>query len=108
MQVSSNNHQSIYTLGQLKEKLTPVFDAAPVFKATLFGSYAKGKANTNSDIDIVIDSKGQLLGLNFFGVVASIEDTLEKKVDVYEISEIKDGSSFMQTINTEGVVFYER
>jgi len=50
----------IYTVDDIKGMLNPIFSSAPIYKAVLFGSYAKGVATEASDIDIVIDSKGEL------------------------------------------------
>ncbi|MCL2255443.1 MAG: nucleotidyltransferase domain-containing protein [Firmicutes bacterium] len=101
--------KKIYTIEELKEKLTPIFDSAPVYKAILFGSYARGEANEKSDVDIIIDSRGELLNFNFFGVMGYSEEAVEKYVDMYEISELLEGSPVLASINNnEGVVIYER
>ena len=47
---------TIYTPEQIQQILFPVFLQYPVKKAILFGSYAKGTAETKSDIDILVDS----------------------------------------------------
>ena len=56
--------------------------AAPVYRAVLFGSYAKGNATDKSDVNIVIDSKGELLNINFFGLLEDIRTQLNKRVDL--------------------------
>ena len=98
----------IYTVEELREKLTPIFDNAPVYKAILFGSYAKGDADAKSDVDIVIDSRGELININFFGVMGRAEDAVDKYVDLYEIRELKPDSPVLNAINTDGMVIYER
>ena len=50
-------------------------------KIGLFGSYAKGKANANSDIDLVIEFE-QPIGFRFFELVEYLEHLLGQKVDV--------------------------
>jgi uncharacterized protein len=52
-----------------------------VSKIGLFGSYAKGKANANSDIDLVIEFE-QPIGFRFFELVEYLENLLGQKVDV--------------------------
>ena len=101
-------NQDIYTIDEIKEKLTPIFQAAPIEKAILFGSYAKGLQTSKSDVDIVIDSKGVLVNINFFGVLEDICVCLDKRIDLLEMSEIHDDSPIMRTILHEGVVLYER
>ena len=46
----------------------------------LFGSYARGDADENSDIDLRID-KGSMRGLSMGRLLVDIEDALGKKVD---------------------------
>ena len=108
MQGVANNQNVIYTIEQLKEKLTPIFDAVTVKKAILFGSYAKGNASADSDIDIVIDSQNTLTGFKFFNVVGRAEEQIGKPVDMFDLSEIKESSPMLYAIQNEGVVLYER
>lgn len=98
----------LYTIDEIKSKLLPVFQSAPVYRATLFGSYAKGLATESSDVDIVIDSQGKLLNLHFYGILEDITEALGKPVDLIEISEIKPESPILADIHQSGVVLYEQ
>ena len=98
----------VYGINEIKTLLNPVFNSAPVYRAILFGSYAKGIATEKSDIDIVIDSKGELLGIGFYGVLEDVVTSLDKSVDMIEISEIKHDSPIHKEIQNEGIVLYER
>jgi len=108
MQISQTTQNKAYTIEQLKEKLAPIFINTKVQKAVVFGSYANGNATASSDIDIVIDSKSQLKGFDFFSVVADIEDALEKPVDVYEAHYLPDNSVVTKAVNAGSVIIYER
>ena len=96
----------IYNLEEIKNILAPVFLVNPVHRAVLFGSYAKDMATNNSDIDIVIDSQGQLLNINFYGLLEEITEKLNKKIDLFELSEIKENSPIYNAIQKEGVILY--
>ncbi|MCL2814206.1 MAG: nucleotidyltransferase domain-containing protein [Oscillospiraceae bacterium] len=100
--------EKVYTLEEIKKILVPVFMVNAVYKAILFGSYAKGSATGNSDIDIVIDSNGELLNIHFYGLLEQIIEKLNKKVDLFEISEIKKDSPIFEEIHREGVLLYAR
>ena len=50
----------VYTVAQLQSMLTPIFRKNRVRKATLFGSYSKGKA-TGYHYTRVSDSKGEVI-----------------------------------------------
>ena len=98
----------VYNVEEISEKLRPIFESKPIHKAILFGSYSKGIASTYSDIDIVIDSRGQLRGLMFYSVLEDIVEALNKDVDLFEISEIRNDSPIQSEIFERGVILYER
>ena len=100
--------ERVYSVDEIKNKLYPIFVAAPVYRAILFGSYAKGNATTKSDVDIVIDSKGELININFYGVLEDITETLDKSIDLIEISEIRKNSPILSEIQNKGVLLYEK
>ena len=96
-----------YTMDELKNLLAPLFPAYAVYKAILFGSYARGEATQRSDVDLVVDSRGKLLNINFYGLLEDIVQRLGKKIDLIELSEIQKGSEIDRIIAREGVVIYE-
>jgi len=100
--------ESKYDVNRLKEILHPIFDANPIYTATLFGSYAKGNATERSDLDIVIDSRGQLLNMAFYGVLDEITERLGLQVDLFELSEIHKPSPMLTEIEKNGVRIYDR
>ena len=100
--------QRAYTTTEIKEALFPIFEANSIDKAILFGSYAKGTASSTSDIDILIDSGGKIRGINFFGILADISETLDVSVDLFETYELIEGGRIQQEIAKTGVVIYER
>ena len=100
--------ERLYTTNEIKEKLFPVFNAVPVEKAILFGSYAKGSPTLSSDVDILIDSNGKIRGIDFFGVLADITEALNIPVDLIEASHLIDGGRVQREIAETGVVIYER
>ena len=97
-----------FNIEEIKETLYPVFTSNPVYSATLFGSYARGNADGLSDVDIVIDSRGELLNMSFYGVLDEICERLGKQVDLFELSEIHDPSPLFSIIQEEGVRIYEK
>lgn len=92
----------------LRQKLVPIFDKEPIFRVILFGSYAKGNNDELSDVDLVIDSEGQLIGLDFFRVLDEIVNALQLDVDLFEQAEIVRGSPMDDVIQHEGITLYER
>ena len=99
---------TIYKIEEISEKLRPIFESSPIYKAVLFGSYSKGAATANSDIDIVIDSRGEIRGLNFYRVLDEIVEALNADVDLFEASEIRKNSFIENDLIEQGIVLYER
>ena len=100
--------ERVYTASEIKEKLLPIFNNNLVERAVLFGSYAKGNPTPLSDIDILIDSKGKIKGIDFFGVLEEMIEALGVPVDLIEASQIIDGGRVQSEIAQTGVVIYER
>ena len=95
-------------LQTIKIQLEPLFIKHGVVRAIVFGSYAKGTATENSDIEIVIDSDGLLDGMNFFTAQYELSQALPIKSDIYEQIEIKEDSGLQSEILKHGVIIYER
>ena len=100
--------ERVYTTNEIKERLRPIFSAVPIEKAVLFGSYAKGNPTRTSDVDILIDSKGKIRGIDFFGILEDITEALSVSVDLIEASQVIDGGQAQREIAETGVVIYER
>lgn len=98
----------IITIDKIKEKTIPILRNYPVDKAILFGSYAKGEASGNSDIDLYIDTNGKLKGLDFVGLLEILVNTLGIEIDLIDKSHIEPNSLIIQEIENEGMVIYEK
>ncbi len=94
----------IYTQEQIKDILYPVFKEYGVHKAFLFGSYVKGLAKAESDIDIVVDSG--LRGLSFYGLLEDVVTSLDKEVDLLDVTQIIPESEIDREIKRTGVLIY--
>lgn len=65
------------------ETIQDYFKTRQVLKAYLFGSYVRGKADDQSDIDILVDlDYSQKLGLQFIQMKIDLEKLLNTKVDL--------------------------
>ena len=95
---------TVYTIAKIKSLLQPIFSRYHVKKAVLFGSYAKGLALKNSDVDILVDSG--LKGLAFFGLLEDVVTALDKNVDMLDVSQITPDSPVDREIHNSGVIIY--
>ena len=85
------NVENIYTINEIRRIIKPVLNKYGINDIYLFGSYARGVANFNSDIDIYCDV-GNVNNLIDQGVLEDeLEKVLNKKVDIiFSNSEIND------------------
>lgn len=96
----------VYTVEQLKHVLVPIFQKNNVRKAILFGSYSKGLATIHSDVDLLVDSG--LRGLEFFGLMDDVCESLECDVDLIDTYDVIPNSRVDREIRDTGVVIYEQ
>jgi predicted nucleotidyltransferase len=76
-------------INELREKILPVVKKYGVKKVGLFGSYVKGTAREDSDIDLLVEIDSEISLLDFVGLKLEIEDVLGINVDLVEYSSIK-------------------
>ena len=95
-----------YTVTQIEARLMPVFRKNNVRRAVLFGSYSKGLATPDSDVDILVDSG--LSGLSFFGLLEDVCQSLDCSVYLIDTQDIMPGSEIEREINPTGRVIYEQ
>jgi len=69
-------------LEEIKVKMIPVLRRYDVRKAAIFGSFVKGEEREDSDIDILVEFKGEKSLLDLAGLKIELEEILERKVDV--------------------------
>lgn len=90
----------------IKQKTSEIFAKYPEVRcAYLFGSYARGEARVDSDVDIVIVEK-ETMGLKFYGLAAELDECLGKEVDLHSHRELSDNDEFLARILTDGVKIY--
>ena len=67
----------------IKRSLSAYFKDKPVNKVWLFGSYARGEEDSDSDIDLMVDlDYSQPVGFKFFGMWNDLEQLLGRDVDL--------------------------
>lgn len=71
--------------------------------AVLFGSYARGCATANSDIDIIVFGGEHFVKTDIFAFAEDLRTLTGKEVDAYEISEVECDTPFYTSIKNEGL-----
>ena len=70
----------------------------------MFGSYAKGKANEQSDVDLLISTN--VTGLEFFGLIEELREKLHKKVDLLDDRQLINNLDLLREILKDGIKIY--
>ena len=71
----------------IKKIVQDYFKDKPVNEVYLFGSYARGDAREDSDVDLIVEIDDTLKRLSLFDFIKlqlGIEESLNKKVDLVE------------------------
>ena len=95
------------TIDEIRNIITPLVRSYPVRRVILFGSFSRGEATVLSDVDLIIDSEGQIDSWEFFGLIGKIVRKMPLKVDIFELDEVKKPSNMFDNIQKEGVLIYE-
>ncbi len=96
------------TLGALKAAVVAAASESPsIQRVVLFGSYARGEARVDSDIDlrVICDENAGMFALG--GFASRVREKTGKEVDIVSKDDLGD-SDVAREINRDGVVLFER
>ncbi len=94
----------IYSIEEIRDIVRDVAQQYGVERVWLFGSYARGEARQDSDIDLRID-KGRIRGLfQLSGFHLDIQEKLNIRVDVLTTESLNE--KFLKRISEEEIVIY--
>ena len=97
----------ILTKDHIQKIVADYFKNKPVKKVWLFGSYARGEADSNSDVDVVVDVDYNLeIGIEYFSWYQDLEEAFDKKVDV--VSKKYINKRLRPFIEKDMVLMYEK
>lgn len=90
---------------EIKKAVSTLGEQYGAERIYLFGSYARGDAGENSDVDLRID-RGNIRGWALGGLLIDLEVSLQKKVDLLTTGSLQ--KEFLDSIKNEEVLLYER
>ena len=98
-----------YTLEEIKSLIAPIALRYNVDKVYLFGSYARGDADENSDIDLCIDAVALKGMFALGGLFADLKEALGKELDLITVKSLKynNDKEFKGNLEKEQVLIYE-
>lgn len=89
MKPKTDKETTLNEVEEIKIKLIPILKSYNIKKAGLFGSAVRGELNEDSDVDILVEIRGDISLLDFVGIKLEIEEVLGRKVDLVEYATIK-------------------
>lgn len=92
---------AILTIENIINMVKPIAEKYHVDQIYLFGSYARGEAGIDSDLDFLVYGGDNFKLTMIFALAEELREVLDKKVDVFEIHEINQESEFYNTIMKE-------
>ena len=81
-----------------------IFPEYNVSYGYLFGSYAKGQARGDSDVDLLIATCCS--GLKFFELVEKLRESLHKKIDLLDVNQLSHNQTLINEILQTGEKIY--
>lgn len=76
-------------VAEIKKLIIPVLKEYGVKKAAIFGSVARGETRSDSDVDVLVETREDMGLFEFSGLKQDLESILKKKVDLVEYRVIK-------------------
>lgn len=101
---ASRKRRKVYTVDEIASVVAPIARSYGTGRIMLFGSYAKGIAGPDSDIDLLIDPGEIRSYFRFATLAVDLEKALGKEVDA-----VSSGcnSRFVDKIKDDLVMIYE-
>ena len=92
--------------------ILPVVQKYEIKKATLFGSYARGEATDDSDVDLLVECDNIRNMEDYLALEGGIKDAIGKKVDLVMADALRSDNTraarrLIEHIEKDQVIIYE-
>ena len=87
----------IYEISELQMIIRPILQNYGISRAYLFGSYARGEATGNSDIDLRIDSDNIKSMFTLVALYEELTEALKKPVDLVTTNALEHKANIDRT-----------
>ena len=100
----------IYTLAEIKSRVLPIIQKYNIPAMYLFGSYARGEATEESDLDFLVDTTGTRLTslLSLGELYCDLEKVFHKEIDLITVRAVTQNISTESDRDFRDAVFRER
>lgn len=94
---------STLSLNEVKAIVKELLERYHAEYALLFGSYARGDATPDSDIDVIIVGGKNFVPRNIFALAEDLREMTGRDADVFEMREVNAGTPFYESVMREGI-----
>lgn len=101
-----NLNKKIFTLEEIKNLVAPIAEKYHADKVYLFGSYARGEADEESDLDFLVYGGKDFKLTHILAFSEDLRELSQKNVDAFEICEVNQDSDFYKTVMKEKVLVW--
>ena len=99
----------IYTMAEIKKCIEPIAEKYNLKAVYIFGSYARGEATNDSNIDILIDREGSTIksGFDMGGLYEDLSSYLGKEIGLITLQTLEQKNTqeqspwFVQNVRSE-------
>ena len=97
-------NDKIYTIEEIQKIVSPIAATHGVERVFLFGSYARGEASADSDLDFRIDSGKATDYFTLGQMYCDLEDSFQKRLDLLTTGSLDQ--KFLDRIRKEEILIY--
>lgn len=90
-------------LNEIKAIVKELLERYHAEYALLFGSYARGDATPDSDIDIIVVGGKDFVPRNIFAMAEDLREMTGRGADVFEMREVNKETPFYESVMREGI-----
>ena len=103
-----------YTIEEITHHITPIAQKYNLTAVYLFGSYARGEATPDSDVDLLVDLDGSTAhGIMLGALYSDLADALQVSIDLVTVASLRTPTTkrgqihFREAVNKERRMIYE-
>ena len=99
-----------YTIEEITRRVMPVAQKYGLAAVYLFGSYARGEATADSDVDLLVDISGTGIDslLKLGGLYSDLEAALETAIDLVTLDSLNEPTDRRSQLHFREAVRRER
>ncbi len=94
---------SVLSIAEIESMIKLLLQKYHAEYALLFGSYARGEATPESDIDLIVVGGPAFASRSIFALAEDLREMSGRNADVFEIREVNTGTPFYDSVMREGI-----